>query len=295
MKNCLLLLTALLLLNACEMLRFHPYQELEYRETRLTERNIQRLETWGIGKVDTLRFAFISDLQRNYDDTRQAVSYINAHPEIAFTLIGGDLTDFGATDEFRWMTDELIALQRPWLSIIGNHDFLGLGEHNYLKIYGPYNFSLNVGRAHIIGLNTIWRDSETGVEAPDLGFLAADLKAVNELNLKHPDSITHTIVVMHNMPGDEQFDSSKSEPFLALINSFPGLREGDPDFAAEPPVEKAGTKRRGFCLKGHTHHHALIHPFENRTIFYCVDDIHKHEILVFTLFPDGYDYESIYF
>lgn len=304
MKHALLLIISALMLVSCDLLKFHPYQELDSYRSGLTASNSLLLERLCNGR-DTLRFAFISDLQRHYDDTRQCVSYINNHPDIDFTLIGGDLTDFGATDEYRWIADELCCLARPWLAIIGNHDFLGLGEHNYQQLFGPFNFSVNVGHLHIVCLNTIWRDSESSVQAPDLDFILDDVTAVSALNALRPDSLTHTVVMMHCMPGDEQFDDTHTPQFTALLARYPGFRPDDAIISTDPtlpasiPQEEqsllVGTHRNGFCIKGHTHHHTLSRPTSDGTVYFCVDDIHKRELLLFTIHPQGYYYESIRF
>ena len=303
MKSFVACLLMSLLFASCELVKYHPYQDAEGCDTDLTQQNIDRIQQ-TLSCRDTLRIAFISDTQRRYDDTREAVAWINDRSDIDLVLHGGDLTDFGATDEYIWMTEELTALNKPWLTVIGNHDFLGLGEENYRRIYGAYNYSLNVGHLHLLVLNTVSRDVDYSESVPDFSFIREDLLTVSNLNAQHPDSITHTIVMMHDRPGDEQFNNNEAIPFADYLHQFPGLTQNDPLLTdtlitrLSPTVseddrhEMLGTRLNGFCLNGHTHSHQLLRPLSDSTLFYTVPSINKRELYVFTIFPIGYGFES---
>lgn len=304
---------SLLILTSCDMFRSHPYDEVFGVECDLTAKNIKQIEAIGRGQ-DTIRFAFISDTQRQYNDTRRAVDYINDIPSLQFVLHGGDLTDFGITDEFRWMQSELSRLDLPFLTVIGNHDFVGFGENNYQKIYGPYNYSLNVGHLHLVCLNTSSREQDYTLPVPDFGFIADDIKRVRTINSLYPDSLTHTVVMMHSRPGDEQFNNNVAIPFQLYLSQYPGMGESDPLVAAED-IERMiahqtaphgqlseddqqlilGSHLQAFCLNGHNHTHQLQYPMGDQTLFYQVPDIHSRQFYVFSVYPNGYDYESVYF
>lgn len=308
MKPFSVILLLLLLLASCDMFHYHPYEDVEGCNSNLTAKNIGLIEQLGHGR-DTLRFAFISDTQRQYDDTRDAIDFINASDVLDFVLHGGDITDFGATFEFEWMYRELERLRLPYLTVIGNHDFLGTGEHAYQEIYGPYNYSLNIGHLHLVALNTSSREQDYTIHVPDFEFLFSDIEQVNNLNNQVPDSITHTIILMHARPGDEQFNNNLALPFAHYIQYYPGMLASDPLFEEQDisamkehcsrggeiseDDEKAilGSPRRGFCLNGHNHQHELYHALKNRTLFYGVPDIHKRQVFLFTIYPNGYDYE----
>lgn len=308
MKQYVIPLLFLIVLTGCEMFRYHPYEDVEGCESNLTNKNIELIEQLGKGK-DTIRFAFISDTQRQYDDTHDAIDYINNLTGIDFVLHGGDMTDFGATFEFEWMYSEIKRLQKPYLTVIGNHDFLGTGEHTYQHIYGAYNYSLNIGHLHLVALNTSSREQDYTIHVPDFEFLVNDISKVDTLNTHYPDSITHTAILMHARPGDEQFNNNVAIPFAKYIQYYPGLRESDPIFTQEDLdcLERnvsslgqvfasdldsiRGSYQRGFCMNGHNHQRQLFHACNDKTLFFGVPDIHKRKIFVFTIHPNGYDYE----
>lgn len=309
MKPNLFLSFFLLLVTSCEMFRYHPYEDVEGCESALTVKNIALIEQLGRSR-DTLRFAFISDTQRQYDDTRDAIDYINGLDGIDFVLHGGDFTDFGATFEFEWMYHEINRLDVPYLTVIGNHDFLGTGEHTYQHIFGPYNYSVNIGHLHLLALNTSSREQDYTIHVPDFEFIFDDIEQVSNLNRQFPDSITHTIILMHARPGDEQFNNNVALPFAKYIQNYPGLRESDPLFSdddirvmkqhcspygqvlADDEKVILGSPKRGCCLNGHNHQHQLYHALNDKTLFYGVPDIHKRQLFIFTIYPDGYDYET---
>ena len=300
----IILFLFLCILTGCDQFRYHPYENVDNIATQLTEKNVSMIEKNGRG-LDTIRFAFISDTQRNYDDTRKAVDYLNSCTELDFVLHGGDLTDFGLTEEFRWMTKELCRLKHPWLTVIGNHDFLGTGEHQYRTIYGPYNYSLNVGHLHLVCLNTNSREQEYSIPVPDFHFLEDDIKEVQEINEQHPDSITHTVLMMHSCPGDEQFNNNVAIPFMVYVRQYPGLEkeasvftEADIeswDISEEDKKAIVGTFRYGFVINGHKHHHDLIQALNYNCLFYGIPHIGEREIFYFTITPDGFTYEVKYF
>ena len=62
----------ILLLGGCDMIEYHPYDLDIDGETDVNRRNIERIETATYGKEE-IRFAVISDTQRWYDETEDAV------------------------------------------------------------------------------------------------------------------------------------------------------------------------------------------------------------------------------
>lgn len=114
-----------LVLTGCDgMFDYHPYDVRIEGETGINPRHIAQIEADCAGK-DTLHVAVISDSHGWYTETKAAVAAINARPEVDFTIHCGDLTDCGTTKEFLWQRDVLAGFTKPYVALIGNHDFLG--------------------------------------------------------------------------------------------------------------------------------------------------------------------------
>ena len=117
----------LLLMQGCDLIDYHPYDVRISGQTNVNATNIERIERLCAGK-DTLRFVATGDTQRWYDDTREFVAHVNQRDDIDFVLHGGDVSDFGVTDEFMWQRDILNKLRMPYVVLLGNHDCIGTGE-----------------------------------------------------------------------------------------------------------------------------------------------------------------------
>ena len=143
-----------LLLTACDIIDYHPYDTRTSGPHHLNASNIQRIEKLYAGR-DSVRFVLISDTQRWYDETREAVKSINARGDIDFVLHCGDISDFGVTREFELQRDILCKLDVPFVVLLGNHDCLGTGENVFQWIFGEPNFSFNVGDIHHMDMGTL--------------------------------------------------------------------------------------------------------------------------------------------
>jgi hypothetical protein len=291
-----------LVFTSCDNLwEYHPYEGRISGETGILTKNVAEIEEIGRGRK-TFKFAFITDTQRAYDDTKEAVDHINARGDIDFVLHGGDLSDFGATNEFEWMRDELNRLQMPYATVIGNHDCVGHGEHIYATMYGDDNYGFTVGHTRIECLNTVALEYDYSNPVPDFDFMKAERELVDSINSVVPDSITHTLFVMHAHPGDEQFNNNVMDAFNYYVCQFPGMRDSDPRFTLDNLPERyvseeliTDTRTNGFCLYGHCHHYDVRDIFDNGILYYGCVNIHKREYFVFTIYESGYDYERIYF
>lgn len=127
-------------------------------------------------------FAWLSDVHLNSfayaeDDLRQAIEDINANPAIDFTILSGDVTEFGDTKEFNLLNGILKNFKKPYLLLPGNHD-VNWSENGctmFDKIFRASHFcydwqgvrfigcgagpSLRMGPPHIPREEVLWLDS----------------------------------------------------------------------------------------------------------------------------------------
>lgn len=142
-----------LLMAGCDMIDYHPYDVHISGETDVNAHNIAQIEQNCQNKT-TIRFVTMGDSQRWYDETDDFVSHLNKRNDIDFVIHGGDVSDFGVTNEFLWQRDIMNKLKIPYVVLLGNHDCLGTGEETYRVIFGDPNFSFIAGRVKFVCLNT---------------------------------------------------------------------------------------------------------------------------------------------
>ncbi len=257
LKQISVLFFALAALTACDKLEYHPY-DLRFDGARhVNVQNAARIEADLAGR-DSVTFAFISDTQRWYDETADAVRSINAREDVDFVLHGGDLTDFGVTSEFVWMRDELEKLRVPYVTLIGNHDHLGNGLAVFHEMFGSENFSFNAGDTHFACFNTNTLEQLSN-NCPDFSFLAADIAGV-------PAGVRRTIVAVHAVPESDQFYGETAAQFHEGIKAYPGLQ---------------------FGVCGHLHARAEKQPYDDGFIYYQIGAAKSREYYVFHLTKEG--------
>lgn len=255
------------LLLGCDMFEAHPYDGHIKGEKGIHEKNIARIEESCKGKT-TIRFAFISDTQRWYDETEDLVKALNQRDDIDFVIHGGDISDFGLTKEFVWMRDIMNGLTVPYVALLGNHDCLANGEEIYRKIFGEEDFSFLAGNTKFVCLNTNALEFDYSNPVPDFEFLES------ELNDDRPE-YEKTVVAMHVRPYSEQFNNNVVKWFQYLVRSYKGIQ---------------------FCIYGHEHQIAVDDLFDDGILYYQVSNVEKRKYLLFTLKPNNeYDYEVVEF
>ena len=260
---------SLVLLGAavsCNLLEGSPYDARVTGETDVNTRNIARIEQALAGKT-SFRFAFISDTQRWYDETEAFVNHLNGRDDVDFVLHGGDVSDFGVTEEFLWQRDILGELSVPYVVLLGNHDVLGNGVRVYRRVFGEENFSFMAGDVKFICLNTNALEFDYSDPIPDFNFIKTQLNDENPIYRR-------TIYAMHVAPGDEQFNNNVADIFHYYVRSSRGI----------------------LCaLYGHGHAFVEADKFGDGILYYETPCIGKRFYLMFTVNEEGYTYEPVYF
>ena len=260
-------LTFAFLFSACELIDYHPYDgQVSSKVSRdVNNVNIERIEKACAGK-DTIRFAFLGDTQKYYDETDEFVRNLNKRDDIDFVIHGGDFTEFGLKKEYEWFDKIFVHLKQPYVGLIGNHDILGNGDHIYREIFGDENFSFVASDVKFVCLNTNSIEYDYSHPVPDFGFIKGEIQ--------DSTSNKRSVVVMHAPPGNEQFDNNVKDVFQLYIKELPSLI---------------------FCLHAHTHNLAANDIFNDGIMYYACDNIGKRSYMVFTITPNNYSYEVVYF
>ncbi len=261
-----LFFTLVFMFAACEMIDYHPYDAKVRGEKHVNAHNIEEIEKLCLNK-ETIRFAAISDSQRWYDETDDFVKHINSRSDVDFVIHTGDMSDFGITDEFLLQRDMLNELHVPYVVIIGNHDNVGSGRETYKTVFGEVNFSFIAGRTKFVCLDTNSWENDYFEDIPNFGFIKKELKSRTE-------EYDKSVVCMHVRPLADEFNNNVADLFHYYTKQFPRLQ---------------------FCLAGHEHRLSETEPFEDGVKYYLNTCINDRVYYLFTLTPDGYSYEKIYF
>jgi hypothetical protein len=246
------------LLSSCDLLEFSPNETrtpASYRD--LTRKNLERLQQRSnpLGG-DTLRFVFIGDSQRFYEEAEAFVQSVNQQRGIAFVAVAGDISDFGLIREMRWVHDKLRGLNVPYLTVIGNHDQVANGREAYQKVYGPLNYSFEYAGTRFVFIDTNGREYDFQGRVPDIGWLRAQLA----------DSVgvRRQVVMSHVPPTDADFDPQLVQPYVQVLSE-----------RRTAPV--------AFELNGHRHDFGVTTPYEADLPFINSYSFEKRRYVVLTL------------
>ena len=260
-------IAAVSLLTACDkVFDVHPYDVNIKGEKNINAKQIALIEERTNNK-ETIRFAFISDTHQWFDDAKAEIRDINRRPDIDFVVHGGDITDFGATKEYLWSRDLLKTLNKPFVTLLGNHDCLGTGNQAYEVVFGNPDFSFIAGRVKFVCLNTNAIEYDYSRPVPNFDFMEEEVT-------KDADRFDRTVICMHAAPYSEQFNNNVAKVFNYYTLNFPHLQ---------------------FCLYGHGHHTEQHDIFNNGIVYYEVANAPKRQYYIFTITPETYSYEIIDF
>lgn len=267
MKYIVTIVLSLSLIGCGDIFEYHPYDtDVEDNLENINQNNIDIIQ--NIDSRDTLRFVFMGDTQRWYEETEDMVNDINSRSDIDFVIHGGDITDFGMKQEFIWIHEIMDRLNVPYVALPGNHDILGYGRAIYSEMYGDLNFEFIANRTKFVCLNTNALEFSYDTPVPDFDFID------NSIQDTLSNLYDNTIVVMHSQPYDIQFNNNVATIFQEKMKSFKGL---------------------SFLLHAHIHYHKSEDIFDDETIYYSCDAANDRRYMVFTVVGDKHSFELVEF
>lgn len=191
-------------LHGCsDMFEYSPYES----DVSVSAYNSYSIGNLELVKTDTLKFVFMADPHGYYDELEEAVKRINVEKDISFVLVGGDITNFGLLKEYEWYYNIVKKLNVPVITVIGNHDYLSNGAVIFKKMFGPVNFTFQVGQYRFcIFDDVVWENKN---QMPDFPWLQYTLEEPGYTN----------IVVAHIPPWSDQMSGEKEEKFWSVVNA----------------------------------------------------------------------------
>jgi Icc protein len=261
-KKYYILLLGILTMSCEGLFQFNPNQiVLKDSEKDLNSKNVQRIRSLPV--PDTLRFILMGDTQRWYDESADFVESANKQDKVSFVIHAGDISDFGLTQEFKWVNEIMLKLKHPYVTVIGNHDIVANGPDAYTKMYGALNYSFEFGDNKFVFINTNSREYAFDGTTPDINWLRSEL--TNNPGHKNP------IVIAHVPPFDGDFDKNLEKEYARTL--------------AEGKVK--------FSLYGHQHSFRDGVYYDDGVHYYVTTSMGERGYLVVSTWKDGYTVDKV--
>jgi len=196
------------LLPACNLpFEYSPYDVLvEKKYQALTRKNLSKLLEIE-GSKTSFKIAFISDTHTFYDEFEEQIAALNERDDIDFVIHGGDITLSSLHKEFTWFNEIIAKLNKPFFTVIGNHDRLSNGKEIYEKSFGPTNYTFTFrGCKFVMFDNIIWENKN---KDPEFDWFKE--------NLVNDGDYNHVIPVSHIPPWGDQYNYGNEAIFNQMM------------------------------------------------------------------------------
>lgn len=205
----LLIIIASLLYGCGKTFEYSPYsgETIDGYTELATTKNIQEIldSRQESGKF---KVAFLTDTHYFHDELNDAINTINKDDEIAFVVFCGDMSDQGMQKEYTMFYEQATKLNKPVLTVIGNHDYLANAKDIYGKMFGPVNYTFDYhGFRFIFFDNIFWEKNGT----PDFNWLQEQAASASA-NSKKP------ILISHIPFFGDQYDTTSANRHMQIVN-----------------------------------------------------------------------------
>ena len=175
----------------------------DYKNT--TEKNLNKIYDSDTVISNVFKVALIADSHYHYDNLTDAIADMNRR-DFSFIIVIGDITENGLTKEFEIFHGIMSQANVPYLTVIGNHDYLSNGGRTYGKMYGPANYSFTFKSVKFIAWDNVLWESE---KEPDYKWFEECLKNSVDENIGK-QRYHHIIPLAHIPPSDQQMEQYKT-------------------------------------------------------------------------------------
>jgi 3',5'-cyclic AMP phosphodiesterase CpdA len=184
---------------------YSPFEaKLPHEFTNTTEKNLQRIAEIEATTSDTFKIGLLSDPHYHFNDLRDALADINSKADISFVIVTGDLTENGLQKEFQLFHQLMALSEKPYLTVIGNHDYLSNGALVYEQMFGPYNYSFTFRNVKFVMWdNVLWESNKS----PDWAWMKQALRDPTSQSERQA-GYAHILPFSHIPPFDKQLSDS---------------------------------------------------------------------------------------
>ncbi|PWJ34149.1 metallophosphoesterase family protein [Sediminitomix flava] len=231
------------LLGSCGLFEYTPYDiNLEEDEKDSNRKNIERLAKYELqtnGSDGVVKFAFIADNQNYFAELEKGIEDVNEQDSIDFILNGGDFTEFGLPSEYEASFSIYERAQSPFMTVIGNHDYLGVGQPMFKEMYGAFNESFIFRRVKFILLDTNSLENQFNGKVPDVAWLSKEMSPSEDFD--------QIVIICHVgiFPEENALDQNLYPELDKLISETPSVLA---------------------VIHGHSHNYIVRYPYSNESV-----------------------------
>jgi len=259
-KIIMLIIITIFFITCDNSFEFSPYEaNVTTEQKNTTNKNLQLIQQIKLNS-DTFSFAFVTDIHNHYDNLRTVIDDINKKDDITFVMVGGDIAHQALLKEYEIFYNIMSNLNKPYLTVIGNHDYNSNGEVIYKQMFGDNNYSFDFNHnKFVIFDNVVWESDNN----PDFYWLSTQLSN-NSL-------FVQVFVIAHLPPFADQFDTDLEQAYKSLMLENNVL----------------------LSLHGHTHSYSYKKVYGDTVNYLTVPSLKEPTYCIINIHNESFDIELI--